>query len=76
MLASSLAVHGPQFKILKSIPSRHVVDIHTALLDWVVKKVAQAGRRNNKKSVRSTLLFFKALTPLLGTVDGRGALSM
>jgi cohesin complex subunit SA-1/2 len=53
-----------------------VVSIQTNLLTWIASQLATHKDSGDKKSLKNSLLFFRALIPLVGSLDGRDALKM
>jgi len=76
VLGSILVVSGPHFKILAKIDSTAFTNIHTSLLDWLIKLVAGHAEKGNKPKLRKSLALFKALPPLLAGAIGRDALAI
>jgi len=77
LLAGAVVVHGAQFKTLKRMDSRALVTIHTDLIDWLSRKIAEAGKGSSKvKKTKNALLFFKTLVALAGALDGKEAMKM
>jgi cohesin complex subunit SA-1/2 len=67
---------GAQLAIVRRLDSQDLVNIHTSLLTWIGKRLG-ALEANKKKAARNTAAtFFKALTPLLASVESRDALRM
>lgn len=76
LLASSFAIRGAQLSIVRRIDSQYIVQVHTTLLTWIGKRLAAYEKNKNKRARKTTILFFRALTPLLATLDSREALKM
>lgn len=76
LLASSFSIRGAQLSIVRRIESQYIVQVHTTLLTWIGKRLAAYEKNNNKRSRKTAILFFKALTPLLTPLDSREALKM
>lgn len=75
-LASSFLIRGAQLSVVRRIDSQFIVQIHTSLLTWIGKHLATYENNKNKKSRKTAILFFRALIPMLTTLDSREALKM
>ena len=75
-LASCLVVRGAQLSVVKRLDSRFVFDVHASLISWVCKRIASYEATVKKKARNKAILFFKVLTPLLGSVEARDSLRM
>lgn len=75
-LASCYILRGAHLSVVQKIESRHIVQIQTKLLSWICKRIAAFQTGKNKKSLKTATLFFKVLPVLLGSVDGRDAMTM
>lgn len=54
-----------------------MVTVHTDLLDWLARKIAEAEKGSSKaKKLRNALTFFKALVFLAGPLDGKESMKM
>ncbi|KAF9817346.1 hypothetical protein IEO21_03487 [Rhodonia placenta] len=73
-LASCLMIRGAQLAVLRKLDAQYVVAIHTNSLSWVVKRLVAYENAKNKRARTRSILFFRALIPLLSTVDNRDAL--
>jgi cohesin complex subunit SA-1/2 len=76
LLVSCLVVRGAQLSIVKRLESDYVVNIHTNLLTWIGKRLSAYEANKNKKLKNTSILFFRALVPLLSSVESRDALRM
>lgn len=76
VLSSVLVVPGPHFTILGRIESRSLLEIHTSLLDWLIKVVREHADRANRPKLEKALGLFKTLLPLLAGAVGREALAI
>lgn len=76
LLSTCLVVRGSQLSILRRLPSRFVVQIQTNLLSWITKKITGYEKNNNKKGLKTAILFFRVLVPLLNALVGADALKM
>ena len=75
-LASSFLIRGAQLSVVRRIDSQYIVQIHTGLLTWIGKHLATYENNKNKKSLKTAILFFRVLIPMLATLDSREALKM
>ncbi|OBZ76095.1 Cohesin subunit psc3 [Grifola frondosa] len=73
-LAACLMIRGAQLSVVRRLDSRYVVDIHTTCLTWIGKRLAAYENAKVKKARNKCILFFRALLPLLGTIDNRDSL--
>ena len=73
-LRACLIIRGAQLTVVKKLEGRYVVDIHTTLLSWITKRIAAYEGAKNKKARNKSILLFKALLPILSTLDNRDAL--
>ena len=71
-----MMIRGAQLAVVKRLGSDHIIAIHTALLTWIGKRIAAYETNKNKKSRNMAILFFKAMVPLLASIDSRDALRM
>ncbi|KAJ7057080.1 hypothetical protein C8F01DRAFT_992238, partial [Mycena amicta] len=76
LLSQTFILRGAHLAVLKRIEMQYIVQIQTTLLTWIAKKIAHYESNKNKKSLRSTVTFFKALTPLLVGVQSRDAMKI
>ncbi|KAG6868507.1 hypothetical protein C0993_001847 [Termitomyces sp. T159_Od127] len=76
LLATCFVVRGSQLSIIRRLDSQFVVQIHTELVSWIVKRVTVYESNKNKKSIKLAVLFFRALVPLLGVIPSRDALKI
>ncbi|KAG8859678.1 hypothetical protein FRB96_004252 [Tulasnella sp. 330] len=63
--SSAFLVRGAQLTIIRRLEGEYVVDVHTKLISWIVKKLAQYEKNGNKLSRNSSLELFHVLTPML-----------
>lgn len=75
-LAPTFLLRGAHLAVLKRLDSQYIVQIQTSLLSWIAKRIATYEGNSNKKSLRVAITFFKALTPLLATIQSRDAMKM
>lgn len=75
-LSTSLVIRGAQLSIARRLDSKHVVEIHTASLSWVIKRIAGYESSNNKKKKADSIEFFRVLHPLLATIESGEAVLM
>ncbi|KAH9934133.1 uncharacterized protein B0H18DRAFT_1207681 [Fomitopsis serialis] len=73
-LRACLIIRGAQLTVVKKLEGKFVVNIHTSLLTWTTKRIAAYENAKNKKARNKCILFFKAMLPLLSTLDNRDAL--
>ncbi|KAF7978768.1 hypothetical protein HWV62_44804 [Athelia sp. TMB] len=76
LLASSFVIRGAQLSIVRRIDSQYIVQVHTTLLTWIGKRLAAYEKNKNKRARKTAILFFRALTPLLATLNSREALKI
>jgi cohesin complex subunit SA-1/2 len=75
-LGQSFMIRGAQLSVVKRLDSQYIVQTHTNLLTWIVKRISTYEVAKNKKARKMAILFFKVLQPLLAAVDSRDALKM
>lgn len=75
-LRACLIIRGAQLTVVKKLEGNFVANIHTSLLTWLTKRIAAYETAKNKKGRNKSILFFKALLPLLSTLDNRDALDV
>ncbi|KAI9463987.1 hypothetical protein BJY52DRAFT_1115027 [Lactarius psammicola] len=75
-LVPCLMMRGAQLAVVRKLDGQHVVSIHSRLLAWIAKRLGAYENNNNKRSRDLSVLFFKALQPLLTPVDNRDALTI
>lgn len=73
---TAFVVRGSQLSILRRLDSQFVVEIHTTLLTWIGKRLTAYQTNKNKKSLKTGVLFFRVLLPLLVVIQSRDALRM
>ncbi|KAJ3790131.1 hypothetical protein GGU10DRAFT_383650 [Lentinula aff. detonsa] len=75
LLSSCFILRGGQLTILRRLDTQYIVEIHTNLINWIVK---QFGTRSNSngKDFKSLLPFFRGLIPLVAVVQSRDALKI
>ena len=76
LLATCLVIRGSQLSIVRRLQSQYVIQIHTELLSWIVKRLTIYESNKNKKSFKIGISFFRVLVPLLATIQSRDALKM
>jgi len=76
LLATCLVIRGSQLSIVRRLHSQYVIQIHTELLSWIVKRLTIYESNKNKKSFKMGISFFRVLVPLLATIQSRDALKM
>lgn len=76
LLASCFTLRGAQLTVIRRLDGQYVVQIHTTLLTWLGKHLANYQSSGNKKSLRLSILFFRVLVPLLTGIPSRDALKM
>ncbi|KAG1847841.1 hypothetical protein DFJ58DRAFT_797077 [Suillus subalutaceus] len=75
-LGQSFVIRGAQLSIVKKLDSQYIVQTHTNLLTWIVKRIGTYEAAKNKKARKTAILFFRVLQPLLTAVDSRDALKI
>ena len=75
-LVPCIMMRGAQLAVVRKLDGEHVVAIHTQLLGWVAKRLGAYESNKNKNKRDATILFFKALQPLLAPLESRDALTM
>lgn len=53
-----------------------MIQIHTTLISYIAKRLTAYEMNKNKKAFKSGMSFFRALVPLLLSVQSRNALEM
>lgn len=76
MLSKCLWIRGAQLSVVRRLDAQHMVNIHTTLLTWIGKRLAEYEKSKNKKGRNTAALFFKVLHPLAAPVESRDALKM
>ncbi|KAK7021888.1 cohesin complex subunit [Paramarasmius palmivorus] len=76
LLATAFVVRGSQLAVLRRLEPQYVVSIQTNLLTWIASQLATHKDSGDKKSLKNSLLFFRALIPLVGSLDSRDALKI
>ena len=76
LLASCLVIRGAQLSVVKRLDNQFVVSIHTTLISWICKRIASSEANGNKKARNKAILLFKALVPLLNSIDALDSLRM
>lgn len=76
ILSHILVFTGPQFKILAKIDSNSFTSMHKTLIDWIIMTIGQHQTKGNKPKLKKSLIFFKALVPLLAGAVGHDALAI
>ncbi|KIK67211.1 hypothetical protein GYMLUDRAFT_93035 [Collybiopsis luxurians FD-317 M1] len=74
LLSSCFIIRGSQLAILRRLEAQHIVEIHTSLITWVIKQIGMHA--NSTKDQKIALSFFRALVPLVMTVQSRDALKI
>jgi len=75
-LIACTVVRGAQLSIVRKLESQSIIDIHTALISWIVKRIAAYETTKNKRDRQKSILFFKALQHLLTAIDPADALKI
>ena len=76
LLASSFVLRGAQLSIAQRLAGHFVVEIHTSLLSWIIKRIAGYETSGNKKKKSDSIEFFRVLQPLLVMVESGDAAKM
>ncbi|KAH9974267.1 hypothetical protein BGW80DRAFT_1436857 [Lactifluus volemus] len=75
-LVPCIMMRGAQLAVVRKLDGEHIVAIHTQLLGWVAKRLGAYESNKNKNKRDATILFFKALQPLLAPLESRDALTI
>ena len=75
-LSACLLIRGAQLSVVRRLDSKYIVEIQTASLDWVSKRLAAYEAAKNKKARTKCIRFFRVLLPLLSSVKQQDALTM
>ncbi|TFK31727.1 hypothetical protein BDQ12DRAFT_93119 [Crucibulum laeve] len=76
VLANCFVIRGSQLSVVRRLESQYIVQIHTTLLTWIGKRLATYQSNKNKKSLKSAVMFFRALVPLVSMIESRDALKI
>ncbi|KAL1948450.1 hypothetical protein VTO73DRAFT_12525 [Trametes versicolor] len=75
-LSASLLIRGAQLSIVRRLDSKHIVNIHTTSLNWIVKRLATYETAKKKKARNKCIVFFRVLIPFCSSVDNRDSLTI
>ncbi|KAJ3840935.1 hypothetical protein F5878DRAFT_43352 [Lentinula raphanica] len=75
LLSSCFILRGGQLTVLRRLDSQYIVEIHTTLINWVIKQLGSRSNSNSKDS-KTLLLFFRGLIPLVAALQSRDALKI
>lgn len=75
-LSPVFVIRGAHLSITQRLASQHIVEIHSTLLTWIVKRIASYEASGNKKKKADSIEFFRVLHALLNTIDSREAVKM
>lgn len=75
-LSPIFVIRGAQLSIVQRLPSQHVVELHSSLLSWILKRIAGYDASGNKKKKADSIEFFRVLHALLVTIDSNEASQM
>ncbi len=75
-LSACLLIRGAQLSIVRRLDSKHIVNIHTTSLNWIVKRLATYETAKKKKARNKCIVFFRVLIPFCSSVDNRDSLTM
>ena len=75
-LVACVVIRGAQLSIVRRLDSRYVIEMHTKLISWIVRRIAGYETAKNKKERAKAISFFKALYHLLTAIDSRDASEM
>lgn len=76
LLSTCLIVRGSQLSVLRRLSSPYIVQIQTNLLSWIAKKIAGYEKNKNKKGLKTAIVFFRVLVPLLNSLPSVDALKV
>ncbi|KAL0071305.1 cohesin complex subunit [Marasmius tenuissimus] len=74
LLATCFVIRGSQLAIVRRLDAQYIIQIQTNLLSWIANHLEAHLKINDKKALKNSLLFFRALVPLVSSVDSRDAL--
>ncbi|KAF8717150.1 hypothetical protein AX14_012211 [Amanita brunnescens Koide BX004] len=75
-LSACLVIRGSQLSIVKRLESQYVIQIHTTLVSYIVKRLTAYEKNKNKKAFKLAMSFFRVLVPLLLSGQSRNALEI
>ncbi|KAJ3761453.1 hypothetical protein EV360DRAFT_37795 [Lentinula raphanica] len=75
LLSSCFILRGGQLTVLRRLDSQYIVEIHTTLINWVIKQLGSRSN-SNSKDTKTLLLFFRGLIPLVAALQSRDALKI
>lgn len=76
LLSACFVIRGSQLSIVRRLDSQYVVQIHCNLLTWISGRIGTYDKNKNSKALKTAILFFKALIPMLALIQSRDALKM
>ncbi|THV05741.1 hypothetical protein K435DRAFT_76786 [Dendrothele bispora CBS 962.96] len=75
LLSGCFLIRGSQLAILHRLDAQYIVQVHTNLITWISKQLG-THQTSNKKQMKADIRFFRALTPLVTSVQSRDALKI
>jgi cohesin complex subunit SA-1/2 len=69
-------IRGAQLSVLRKLDVSFIVDIHTTLLSWIVKRLGAYESSKNKRLLQTAILFFRPLVSLVSAIESRDAQRM
>ncbi|KAJ7628572.1 hypothetical protein FB45DRAFT_834497 [Roridomyces roridus] len=75
-LAPAFLRRGAHLAVLNKLDVQYIVQIQTASLSWIAKRIGGYESTGNKKALRIAVTFFKALIPLLSGIQARDAMKI
>ncbi|KAI3614191.1 mitotic cohesin complex [Moniliophthora roreri] len=76
LLASCFVIRGSQLAVLRRLEAQYVVSVQTNLLTWIANQLATHQDSGDKKGLKTSLLFYRTLIPLVGSIESRDALKI
>lgn len=76
LFASCFLIRGAQLAVVRRLDAAYVVSVHVNAISFICKKLAGYEAAKNKKGRDKCLMFFKALSMMLASVDSRDSLKM
>ncbi len=69
-------VRGAHLSISRRLGASHVVEIHSASLTWIIKRITAYEANGNRSKKIQCLEFFRVLHALLSSIESRDASKM
>jgi cohesin complex subunit SA-1/2 len=76
LLSGCFIMRGSQLAVLHRLDAQYIVQVHTNLLTWIAKQIGAHHSSSKKKEMKIDITFFRALIPLVASVQSRDALKM